>query len=121
MPFAGNEGFVTTLSQHLWKERQSRPIPTILNPHPMAPRHEHRPTRHTNSATIRTGTIIPAKAKSLTGQSIEIRSLDMRIPERPNRIRPLIIGEQQNDVWPPLFSRTDKDTKRSQNHRAKDQ
>ena len=70
------------------------------NAHPMTTGHQHRPTRHTNSATKRTRAIIPSKTKPLPRQSIKVRSLDMEIAMSPDRVGTLVICEEKDDVRP---------------------
>ena len=90
--------FILQMSREHHRITPIRLRPLFRQTHPMAPRHQHRPTRHTNGSTKRTRAVVLTKTHPLRRQGIKIWSLDVGIPMRPNRVRPLIIGEKEDDI-----------------------
>src|SRR4051794_14320367 len=67
---------------------------------PGSPAHEHGPARDAHGAAVRTETVVAAEAGPAPGETIEVRRADVRVAPRPDRVRTLVVGEQEQDVRP---------------------
>ena len=63
-----------------------------------APRHEHRTRRHAHRALHRSHAIRPRERRPALHKPVEIRCADARIPQRRDRVRPLIVAEEEEDI-----------------------
>ena len=105
VPFAGPEGDIATASQdigHQWHPREVH-----WNTPQRSATHQHRATRLANSPVSGPHAIGSAETESAVDQAVNVRRADVRVAVGGYRIGPLIVGEQEQDVWPALrFSGT---------------
>src|SRR4030095_5348131 len=64
-----------------------------------AARHEHGATGNADGVYHRAHNVRSSKRRAPADKFIEIGRFDMRIAKGADRIRPLVIGKKEQDVW----------------------
>ena len=76
--------------------------------------HQHGSAGNADRTAEGPRAVVAAKAESILGEAVEVRSLDLLISMRPDGVRPLIVGEEEDDVGA-VGSRRELDRDEEQN------
>lgn len=93
-------GVVAGLAQH------PRHLVRVLVPDPAIPQHPVAPGRHarqqagTRRGAAWRGGIGAPEENTLTGDAVQVWSMDVRVPVGAHAVRPVLVGHQQQDIGP---------------------
>ena len=96
VPLPGDEGAV---AHRLQLARQGPDAPHVVGrPHPAPAGQHHRPARHAHRTAVRAEHVVALEAQALGGQPVEVRRVDPFVAPRADRVRALVVREQEQDV-----------------------
>ena len=98
VPLAGGEGFIALTTQVFRKGGHT--LQRMGQTKPSSPAHEHRPTGDAHRTAIATEAVVAPKTKTPCRQTVQMRRTDVGVTPSANRVRPLIIGEEEQNIRP---------------------
>ena len=98
VPLAGGERFVASFLEHL--RHQHPGVEPQRRTEQRLAAHEHRPARQTGGAGHRALDVRLVKNEAAVDDAIHVGRLDVRVAQRAEGVRPLVVGEDEKNVRP---------------------
>ena len=96
VPLPGGKGFIALPTQ-VFRKREGT-LQRVGQTKPSAPTHEHGPTRNAHRSAVASEAVVAPKTETPRHQTVQMRRADVRIAPGADRVRPLIISEEEHDV-----------------------
>ena len=98
VPLAGGERFVASFLEHL--RHQHPGVEPQRRTEQRLAAHEHRPARQTGGAGHRALDVRLIENEAAVDDAIHVGRLDVRVAQRAEGVRPLVVGEDEKNVRP---------------------
>ena len=98
VPLAGGEGFIALTTQVFRKGGHT--LQRVGQTKPSSPTHEHRPTGDAHRTAIATEAVVAPKTETPPHQTVQMRRANVGVAPSTDRVRPLIIGEEEQNIRP---------------------
>ena len=103
VPFTGDEGGIPGLAELLGPGGLAFEL--VLDAEERAAGHEHGPRRHADGAAVAAHDVGVAEHGAGLREPVEVRRADVVVAQRVDRVEPLVVAEQEEDigfrrVWP---------------------
>ena len=97
VPFTGDEGGVPGLAELLGPGGLAFEL--VVDAEERAAGHEHGPRRHADGAAGAAHDVGAAEHGAGLREPVELRRADVVVAERVDRVEPLVVAEQEEDIW----------------------
>ena len=98
VPLAGEERRIAGLGESLGPGGLALEVVLDVEERPAG--QEHGPRRHANRPLHRAHAVGPGERRALSHQPVEVRRADMRVAQGRDRVGPLVVAEEDQDVRP---------------------